>query len=67
MPQQIMPYLWMVVAGALGLVLIILALVLWEVRKTVKAFANIAERISILTDIRGWFDFFHKFKKKKKD
>ncbi|MFC1517102.1 DUF948 domain-containing protein [Candidatus Margulisiibacteriota bacterium] len=68
MPQQIISYLWAAVAGALFVVLVILAMVLWNVRKTMRAVADIAERISILTDIKGWFDFFNRFgKKKKKD
>ena len=45
----------------------VLALVIRELRKTRRAIADIADRIRILTDIKGWFDFFNRFKRKKKE
>lgn len=61
MAEQILPYLWMVVALLTCVVLVILAMTLWEVRKTLKSAVIISERIAWLTDIKGWFSFFKMF------
>jgi uncharacterized protein YoxC len=67
MTQQILlSYLWTVIVALMAIVLAIFVLVLWEVRKTAKVVADVARRIEMLSDIKGWFEFFRFFGKKKK-
>ena len=65
MAEQILPYLWVLVALMSCVVLAILAMTLWEVRRTVKSAAIISERIAWLTDIKSWFEFIKNFIKQK--
>ncbi len=66
MPQQIISYLWVAIVALCTIALAILVMVLWELRKTVKVIADVAGRINMLTDIKGWIDFFKFFNRKKK-
>jgi len=65
MAEQILPYLWILVALLSCVVLAILAMTLWEVRKAVKSAVIISERIAWLTDIKGWYSFIKQFIRKK--
>lgn len=68
MPQQtILMNIWIVVVALFAIALAVLIMVLWEVRKTAKVISDVAGRIDMLTDIKGWVDFFRFFKHKKKD
>jgi len=66
MQQQLISYLWVAIVALFTIMLAILVMVLWEVRKTAKVVADVAGRINMLTDIKGWMDFFKFFGKKKK-
>jgi hypothetical protein len=38
---------------------------LWEVRKSAKSVAIISDRVAYITDIKAWFDFLTRWRKRK--
>ncbi|HOG06819.1 MAG: hypothetical protein M0P04_02945 [Syntrophales bacterium] len=57
MAEQILPFLWIGVALMSIVVLVLLSMTLWELRKTVKSVAIISERVAYLTDVKAWWGF----------
>ena len=67
MNPQIIGILWTVIVAVFAIVLILLAAVLWELLKTLKAVSSIAARIEMLTNIKGWLDILKFVGGKKKE
>ncbi len=65
MAEQILPFFWMGVAVMLMVALAVLTMTLWEVRKSAKSVAIISDRVAYITDIKAWFDFLTRWRKRK--
>lgn len=60
--------IWSIAGIAVALVFLFIVPILIEIRKTLKAYRVISDRIEVATDIKSWFEvikFFRKDKKKK--
>ncbi|HAR62605.1 MAG: hypothetical protein DKM50_06150 [Candidatus Margulisiibacteriota bacterium] len=57
---------WIIVGIVVICVLLFFIPILVEVRKTLKAYRVISERIELVTDVKGWLNFANFFKKEKK-
>ncbi|MFH1428387.1 MAG: hypothetical protein ABIH39_01465 [Candidatus Margulisiibacteriota bacterium] len=55
---------WMIFGLALSLLVLCIVPIIIEIWKTMRDIRLIADRVEMLTDIRGWLDFFKRFQRK---
>jgi len=55
-----------VIQTLLALMLLAITLVFFHIYKIVKLFSKVATRLETLSDVKGWFDMFRHFGRRKK-
>ncbi|MFC1478166.1 hypothetical protein ACFL57_01745 [Candidatus Margulisiibacteriota bacterium] len=55
---------WLIFGLALSLLVLCLIPIIFECWKTLRDIRVIVDRVEMLTDIRGWYDFFNRFQRK---